>query len=251
MGLSFLKTGAESAALAKQEAAEAQKRKEETGKLWRFFLGDNEDAKITFVDGELGEEGYLNPPRFYEHTVFYNGKYENFICPEKTNPGAKDACPNCEAGDRASLVAVFTIIDHRTFQSKDKTKTYSNTRKLFVAKPQTFELLNKLAMKRGGLVGCTFDVSRAGDKAPAVGSMFDFVEKHDIVSLQTMFMVEKTDPKTNKVTTVTNFLAADYENELIYRTGDELRKLGLGKPSNGFIPPSQGSVAKANYANVL
>ena len=46
--------------------------------------------------------------------------------------------------NRPSLVALFTIIDHRQIQStKDKTKVYKDTKKLLVAKTQTFELLNK------------------------------------------------------------------------------------------------------------
>lgn len=232
----FLKTGSASAEMAKKQAVEAEQRKSEQGKLFRFWMKDGEEARITFVDGELSPEGFLLPPRYYEHNLFLNGQWNNFfVCPEKTNPESKDTCPICESPDRPSLVALFTIIDHREFTgSKDKTKVYKDTKKLLVAKPQTFELLNRLAIKRGGLATCTFDVSRVGDKAAAVGSLFDFVEKTDLKVLQTKYQREVTDPKTNVKSKQTYFTPAEYEKEITYRSGKELLDLGLGKSgSNG------------------
>ena len=187
MGVSWLKKGAESAKAAQQEAAAAEQRKSEQGKMWRFWLKEGEEARITFVDGELSSEGFLLPPRFYEHNVYLNGSWNNlFVCPEMTNPEAGEKCPICEGGDRPSLVALFTIIDHRVFKGKDG-KSYSNTPKILAAKSQSFEMLNKLAIKRGGLAGCTFDVSRMGDKSASIGSMFDFIEKTEIEVLKTKF----------------------------------------------------------------
>src|SRR5947209_7977676 len=119
MAFTFIKTGAESAALAQQAAVEAERKKEQQGKLYRFWLKDNEEARITFIDGELNADGYLTPPRWYEHNLFLNGSWNNyFVCPEKTLPESKDSCPICESGDRPSLVAAFTIIDHRTYVGK-------------------------------------------------------------------------------------------------------------------------------------
>lgn len=235
MAFSFLKTGAASAELAKKNEAEAEQRRQEQGKLFRFYLKDKEEARITFVDGELSPEGFLLPPRYYEHNLFLNGSWNNnFVCPEKTNPDSKDKCPLCEADDRPSLVALFTVIDHRNIQgTKDKTKFYKDTKKLLVAKPQSFEILNKIAVKRGGLACGMFDVSRSGDKSASIGSMFDFVEKKDLKVLRAAYMIEKVDPKTNVKTKVTNFEPADYEKEIIFRTGTELRKLGLGKNMGG------------------
>jgi len=252
MAFSFLKKGAESAALAKKQAAEAEQRRQEQGKMFRFWLKENEEARITFVDGDLSKEGYLTPDRYYEHNLYLNGSWNNFfVCPEKTNPDAKDTCPICVSGDRPALVALFTIIDHRSIPStKDKSKVYKDTKKILVAKPQTFEILNKIAVKRGGLANATFDVSRIGDKSASVGSMFDFVEKKELAVLQGMFMAEKTDPKTNVKSKVTNFAPADYEKEIVYRTGAELSALGLGKPGEtgeSSPPPQQ----KADYANEL
>ena len=232
MAVQWLKTGKESAAAAKQEEAAAKQRKEEQGKMWRFFMKqDEEDVRITFVDGDLSDEGYLMPPRFYEHNVQMNGKYGNlFVCPEKTDPASGEKCPLCEQGDPASLVALFTIIDHRPFTRKDGS-IGQDTPKILAAKPITFQLLNTLAVKRKGLAGCTFDVMRTGDKSAAVGSMFDFVEKHNITpEFKAQFVREYKDAKTGKTVTVQGFEPANYEAEIVYRTADELRtQYGFGK----------------------
>ena len=248
MAFSFLQKGAASANLAKKAAQEQEARKSEQGKLFRFWLKEGEEARITFVDWDLTPEGYLLPHRYYEHNLFVNGSWNNFyVCPEKTHPELKDKCPICEGQDRPALVALFTIIDHRVIQSKDKTKTYKDTKKLLVAKSQTFEILNKHAIKRGGLACCTFDVSRVGDKSASVGSMFDFVEKRDLKELQKLYMVERVDPKTNLKMKLTNFTPADYEKEIVYRTGEELRKLGLGKLETQEV----GAGEKVDYSSEL
>src|ERR1017187_8180370 len=61
MGFKFLKTGKESVALAAQDKIEAQIRKEESAKAFRFYLKVGEDARITIVDSEI-PKGYLNLP---------------------------------------------------------------------------------------------------------------------------------------------------------------------------------------------
>lgn len=229
MGVSWLKKGAASASVAQQEAASAEQRKAEQGKMWRFWMKEGEEARITFVDGDLSPEGFLLPPRFYEHNVYLNGSWNNlFVCPEMSNPEAHEKCPICEGGDRPSLVALFTIIDHRVFKGKTDGKSYTNTPKILAAKSQTFEMLNKLAVKRGGLAGCTFDVSRMGDKSASVGSMFDFIEKGETEALKAKFTRTFIgDDKKEK--TVSIFVPTDYEKEIVYRDADELRKLGFGK----------------------
>ena len=246
MGFTFLKRGAESAQLAQRAAAE---RAQQQG-TFRFWMKEKEEARITFVDGELSKEGpltgYPDPPRYYEHNLYLNGQWNNFfVCPEKTNPDSGEKCPICESGDKPSLVALFTIIDHRQIQSKDKTKTYKDTKKLLVAKPQTYEVLTKHAIKRGGLAGCTFDASRVGDKAAAVGSMFDFVEKKDVKELQQLYVVEKLDPKTNQKTKQTNFTPVDYDKEIQYKTGEQLQQEINKKPGEAvpFDKPGAGAGA--------
>ena len=99
-----------------------------------------------------------------------------------------------------------------------------NSRKLFIAKRQTMQLLTKIALKREGLAGCTFDVSRIGDKSAGVGSQFDFVEKHeDYESIASKYglKLEEVQP-------------AVYETEIRYLTPEELIALGLGKAHTGI-----------------
>lgn len=244
MGVSWLKKGEDSEKVAKQAAAEAEARKAEMGAMFRFFVQKDEDARITFVDGELSDQGFLLPPRFYEHTLYHAGKWTNFVCPEKTNPELGQKCPICEAGDYASLVALFTVIDHRSYKSPTTGKTYQDTPKIFAAKSQTFEILNKMAIKRGGLAGCTFDVSRTGDKSAAVGNVFDFVEKNALKDLQGKWTRTYKNAQGKEIVE-DSFKPADYEKEIVWRDADELRALGFGKPGVGGGPTHSTAAAKA------
>jgi hypothetical protein len=248
MSVSWLKQGADSAAIAKQEQVEAELRKEEQGKMFRFFIKEGEEAAVTFVDGELSKDGFLVPPRYYEHNLYLNGRWGNtFVCPQKTTPHLNDTCPICASGDNPTLVSLFTIIDHREFTGvKDPSKKYKDTQKLFVAKKGTMEILNKIAIKRGGLAGATFDVTRSGDKSPAVGSMFDFVKKTPVEELVQQYMREYTDPKTNVKSSKSIFVPANYEVEIVFRTGEELTKMGLGSPNvSGYSTPAAASQGTA------
>lgn len=260
MALSFLKKGAESTKMAEQAAAEAEMRKQGQDKPRRFWLKQGETAPVTFVDGDLDDNGFLIPPRYFEHSILLNGEWEDFVCPAKTQPDVYgNDCPNCEQ-DRPSLVALFTIIDHRQFASKkDPNKTYADTKKLLVVKPTTFEILNKIAIKRGGLAGCRFDVSRVGEKAAAVGSMFDFTDKLPLADLKAKYVLNITDPKTGVTEAKTNFEPFDYEQVIVFRTPDELRKLGLGKTASvsgmanpgGVHPGATQQTGTTNYASQL
>lgn len=230
MAIKWLQKGADSAKIAEQEEAEAEQRKLEASKMYRFWLKDGEEARITFVDGDLSPEGFLLPPRFYEHNLYMNGSFNNhFVCPEKTNPASGDKCPLCEHGDRPALVALFTIIDHREFKTKSG-DIIKDTPKLMVVKGITFELLNKIAVKRDGLANATFDVSRIGDKSASVGSLFDFIEKHDPEEMKKEFM-RKAKNEDGEEVMETFYKPANYEEEITYRTADELLEMGLGKPN--------------------
>ena len=118
MAFTFLKTGAASAKLAQKAAAEAEARQQQGNRMFRFWMKEKEEARITFVDGDLAKDGplagYPDPPRYYEHNLFLNGVWNNFfVCPERTSPDSGEKCPLCESGDKPSLIALFTIIDHR------------------------------------------------------------------------------------------------------------------------------------------
>lgn len=237
MVVKFLKTGADSVQLQKKEQAAVEQRKSQQGKTWRFWLKENEEAQITFVDGALSPEGFLLPPRFYEHQLMLNGSWQNyFVCPQESNPGTGEKCPICEGGDRPSLIALFTVIDHRVHTGRDG-KIFKDNPRLMVAKNISYELLNKIAQKRGGLAGATFDASRVGDKAPSIGSHFDFVEKNDVDQLKTKYMREFEDPKTKQKTMRSLFVPLDYEQEIDYFSGDQLREMGLGGAAGNMTAP--------------
>jgi len=215
----WYKTGKE----AKEAVAEADRRTEEkreaSSRTWRFYLKEGEEGRITFVDGELDADGLLRNPVFKEHNLMQNGKYGNhFICTSDTEP-----CPICEGGDEPALVQAFTIIDHREIKSKDQTKTYTNTRRLLMAKRNVMKLLQSKATKQSGLTGCTFDVMRSGSNAPNTGDSFDFVEKNALDELKAHFT--KTDDKGK---TETYFLPVNYAEEFTYHDAKELRKMGHG-----------------------
>lgn len=224
MGIQWAKRGKEAAAAIEKDEAERQQKYEANRRMFRFFMGEDEDAQITFVDGDLTEDKVLDMMTYREHRIFMNGSWNNFfVCTQDVEP-----CPICETGDNPSIVGVLTVIDHRTYKAKQSGKVFKDTRKLFVAKRDTLKLLQKIATKRGGLAGARFDVSRTGEKSAAVGTSFDFVDKTPIAELR-----KKYTEKTAEGKTVTYFLPADYEAELAYKSAAELRTLGFGSTPLG------------------
>lgn len=255
MSISWLKTGAASANLAKQDEAEKAMQQEQKGLLWRFSLKDKEEARMTFIDGDLSPEGFLIPPRYYEHGIWDGKTMSFYVCPEKTMPEAGHKCPLCAQGDKAALVAVFTVIDHREFTTKAG-KKMANQKRLLVAKPMSMEMLTKIAVKRGGLAGATFDVTRMGDKSAAIGSMFDFVEKNPIPQLQTTFTEEIEVGGVKK--TQTTFVPADYSKEIVFKTPEELLKSGIGVSAQSgggsganMMAPGGSASKSSDYAKNL
>jgi hypothetical protein len=223
-GVSFFKKGkAAHEAIQKEEAA-AELRKQEQGKLWRFWMPSGETRQITFLDGDLDDDGMLDILMYHEHGVRVNGNWEQFVCTAETDQ--TQPCPICEKGERPSLVGVMTVIDHSEHKIKkgaNAGKIITNQRKLFVAKMGTIRTLTTLAAKRGGLAGCLFDVSRGGDDDPNVGNLFDFTHKFDSaeeIANQFDLKVEECVP-------------ANYEEEIRYRSPEELIELGIGKAVSG------------------
>lgn len=215
----FLKKGA-----AAKQALDLEKKKKEQieSGLRRFWIPNDTDTQITFLDGNLDNEGLLDAWYWLEHNVQLNGKYGNFYaCTREEEP-----CPICTTNN-PSLVAGLSIIDHTAFESKKTGKMVQDRVLLFVCKATTYQLLQKLAAKRGGLAGCTFDVSRTGEMSPGVGSMFDFVEKNPVQNI------------LQKYSTKDNVLQVPDLQDIItkqYRTADELRALGFGGAVVGKKP---------------
>ena len=230
-GIIFLKRGAAAKQAVQVEDAKAEARRAEYGRLRRFYIGYNEDSQITFLDGKLDEDGVLDCPRFMEHKIRIGTDWKNFACTAEIDTSGP--CPICEAGDKASLVGVFTVIDHSTYTVKtgpNAGKTFTNQRKLFVAKEGTIKQLTKLAVKpeRNGLAGCTFDVSRGSENKhpPAVGDTFDFVTKHKTLAA----IAEKYNLKLEECQPA---VYDGPEGELVYLPAAKLIELGIGKAHVG------------------
>lgn len=226
---SWMMAGKKAAHAFDEEEKKAEQKKAESSKLFRFFLKPGEGAEITFVDGDLDDDGVLMAPIYREHRLHINGSWNNhFVCTSD-----EELCPICEGGDEPSLVATFTVIVHTPY--KGKNKVYKDVKKLLIAKRNTYKMLQKIATKRGGLAGCTFDVSREGDKDAAVGGLFDFSEKHTLEELAAHYKDA-------------DFTPANYEEELPYVSAKELREQGFGgpgTPSNAAFEdePAAGGVS--------
>lgn len=235
MGVTWLKKGEAAAEQAKQEEVKQEARKAEMGKLWRFMLDPGQTEDVTFLDADVHPKtGALDAFRWYEHFVVFAGKWTSIFCPQQSAPESGEKCPLCET-DRPSYMAGFTVIDHRVFKTKNGPSQH--TRKLFVCKSGTYEVLNTLAKKRKGLTGYTVSCTRSTkEKAPVVGDTFDVGEKHSLAELAktyTKTYKTKEGEKTENLAT-----PADFSEEITVRTGEELRAMGFGNAM------AQGQVIK-------
>ncbi len=234
---SFMKTGSHAKAAIDAADAKAERAKEEAGKLFRFWMPPGDERTVTFLDGQIGDDGLLDCGMFYEHRVKVAGDWTPFVCVAESEP-----CPLCEAGDsKQSLVGALTVCDHTPYKIQkgpNAGKVIQNSRKLFIGTRNTIKMLSKHAVKKGGLAGCTFEVTRSGDKEPGVGNQFDFVEK-----LSGAELVKKYGMKAEELA------PADYSTEISYRTADELVALGVGKASKG--PGYEKGLSSKGLANEL
>lgn len=235
--VSFLKKGSAAKEAIQKEEAAAELRKQEQGKLWDFWMPSGDQRQITFLDGDLDEDGMLDIMMYHQHGVRVNGGWEKFVCTAETDQ--TQPCPICAKGERPSLVGVLTVLDHSEHKVKkgpNAGKIITNTRKMFVAKMGTIRTLTTLAQKRGGLAGCLFDVSRTGDDEASVGNLFDFTHKFETTAeIAAQFDLKDED-----------CLPADYNTEITYRTPEELIELGVGQGVSG-----PGTESKANLKDEL
>jgi hypothetical protein len=221
---SFMKTGSASHSAIAHEEAKAKQRQEAAQRTFRFRISQDDldtEHQITFLDGDLDDEGLLVIPTWFEHTVKVAGNWTNLVC-----TGGKEPCPICEAGNTPALVGGLTVIDHTPYtikNGKNEGKVIEKSRKLFVAKRGSIGIMQKWASKKGGLRGTTFDVSRTSGKSPSVGDMFDFVDgPKSLKDLVAEFGEELAVP-------------ADWAEEITYRTRDELIDLGVSGAAGGTI----------------
>lgn len=173
----FLSGSAASAEVKKREELAAKAAKDFSEKKpYRFWLAPGKSTRVTFLSGNLTEEGVagdIDVPCAYEHNMQINGDWRNwFVC-----LSAQEPCPLCQNGDKPYFVGLFLVVDHTAYNDS-KGVLQKDTIKIFAAKSETYNLLRAQATKRGGLVGATYDVTRPSDpKSAAVGTQFDFEGK--------------------------------------------------------------------------
>jgi len=175
---------------------------------------------------------HLDVPSFKEHNLELNGKWFNyFVCLSDNEP-----CPICSdpahSRSPAYLIMPMTVVDHTPYVDKNGV-THQFQRKLFMAKRDTFKRLQRIATKRNGLAGITFDISRVGDKSAAVGDTFDFIEKTPLAAFQQAHGLDAE-----------NIEPLNYENEIKFRTAEQLRELGFGPAAGLATGDSTGQTAE-------
>lgn len=220
--ISWLKQGTRAKEAIAVDEARAEAAKAEAEKMWRFMMKEGEEADLTFLNGELDEDGMLDVPVLNEHTVQVGTKWRNFIC-----VGEEELCPLCEDGhSRAALIGVLTVIDHAKHKIQggpNKGKVLVNQRKLYPAKRGTLKLLAQKAKKHDGLAGCRFTVGRTDKQSPNVGNVFEFQRKYESynqIASELNLKLEDVEP-------------ANVQEEMIYYTAEELIALGVAKGPKG------------------
>lgn len=223
----FLKTGKALAAAQEAEETKAALRAESFGKMFRFYIPLkrlNEDIYITFVDGNLDSDGVLDNPGWHEHDLKVNGKRMQFVscCDDEPDP-------LMEMGKEPVFVRGFTIIEHdpvdkdgKPFKGKDQ-KVVKHRMRPFVAKQTTMKLLQKLAAVQGGLAGCTFAITRTGDRTPSVGDVFIPQQKNTLKDIRASLMEDGISAEEAKKMTT----SIDWNEELVYHSAAELKKMGI------------------------
>lgn len=223
MSVKFGAFGNAGASVMAQEVEQKKAQMKSNDGMWRFYMKCGEEARVTFIDGELDDWGVVSAFFFPQHTIFAGGKkYLNFVCIRD-----QETCPFCESGNKYDRVAALTIIDHREYASKkDPGKIFSDQKRLFICKPRTWEKIQFFGAKRGGIAGCTFDLRRSSDaKSPNVGDEWDFVEKNDVADLRNYYSSLDSEDGTPY------FSPAKYREEITYFTQKELADMGYATPS--------------------
>ena len=219
--MNFLKKGKQVHDSFTQEEKEREQKKQAAGSPYynRFWIPEDVTTKITFLDGKLDEDGLLMTVSYWEHQVKQNGSWQNwFVCISESEP-----CPLCSDGLKSSLVSLFTVIDHSEFKDK-KDEVRSHERKLYVAKGDTFKRLQKKAKNNNGLIGCTFEVSRIGDKSASVGTDFEMLEKVNYKEfVQKYGLKQNGEEDDRKVARPYN-----YEGVIPYKDAEALKEIGFG-----------------------
>lgn len=171
----WFKTGNEGAAEGKKVDEEAARRRAESrddniiAKKRRLWMPPDSSVKFTFLD----TVGFF----LREHNLFIAGSWKNF----ETCLSDFDNCPLCDSGGKHYYAVVFTGIDHSEYTLKKGPSAgmqIKNSKRLAVFKSSARnKILKKKEQRDGDLTGCTFEISRFGEKDNASGSDFEFIKR--------------------------------------------------------------------------
>jgi len=171
----WFKTGEEGEIEGKKVDEEAAKRRAESrdenviAKKRRLWMPPDSSIKFTFLD----TKGFF----IREHQLFIAGSWVNF----ETCLSDFDNCPLCDAGNICYYAVVFTGIDHSEYILKKGPNAgmrIKNSKRLAVFKSSARnKILKKKEQRESNLTGCTFEISRFGDKDNNSGSDFEFIKR--------------------------------------------------------------------------
>lgn len=141
-------------------------RKERGHAPMRFRMASGETKQVVILDDK--------PDFFqYEHNAKdADGKWRIFSGCVKES----DNCPACSALGKESYYAMYlTVLDLTPFELRSG-ETVAFSRKLLVVKNQQQKKFMRMYEKEGTLRGMILDLTRDGDKEPAIGNDIEFVD---------------------------------------------------------------------------
>lgn len=172
---SWFKTGEEGVEEGKKVDEEAARKRAESrdenviAKKRRLWMPPDSSVKFTFLDSA----GFF----VREHNLYIGGSWINF----ETCLSDFDNCPLCESGSKQYYAVVFTGIDHSEYTLKKGPNAgmlIKNSKRLAVFKSTARnKIIKKKEQRDKNLVGCTFEISRFGEKDNASGSDFEFLKR--------------------------------------------------------------------------
>ncbi len=179
----------------------------------RFWMPPDSTKEIIILDDE--------PFCIWEHALKINEKWKGneHTC----RKGIGDSvCPLCQSGANRYYVGFLTILDHTGFEDKEG-KQHTNLRRLFPMKSDTLNRFAKFKERKKSLVGWKVEVTRSGKKSPAVGDMFDFIEKVDPFEDKEFWFISKANGGKKKPPEV-----YDYREILEPMSVKEMLSIGSG-----------------------
>jgi len=161
----------------KTRVRKEQKAKLESG-LRRLWLPPKKNLEATFVS---------DPPFcFWEHQLKIDGNWRNWCTCVRGLEGYA-YCPICKLSDKIKkfwryYAGAYKIIDHNEWTDRSDV-THKDTPLLMIARKDSLAVFRNHANIRSGLVGCKYNVFRAGEKSASIGDDWNFLDKTPIEDL--------------------------------------------------------------------